>query len=158
MKFKEKTREEVEKELQSIKNSLLKIKFWEKEIKVIESNINAYSDTSMGFKSSKSFDLASIIENNQARLELLKSKIEYTNYKVSKFTALMNDSLELYPEEIELIHTKYLDRSIKSISFRALGGILNCSKTAAKRLHDSAIKKITKEIQKKERFGTIWNN
>ncbi|GAA0103261.1 hypothetical protein UT300012_39780 [Paraclostridium bifermentans] len=129
----------VESELKTIKKNILKLKAWEKEIEVIESKLNSYIENKLGFKSQGSFDLSKIIENDQARMNILKSNIEYTVYSIEKIKSCM---ICLESEEKKVIELKYLDSDMKSISLRAIGGILNCSKDAVNKLLKSAIAKI----------------
>ncbi|MGL5751074.1 MAG: hypothetical protein ACRCXT_11140 [Paraclostridium sp.] len=131
---------ELETELINIKRNLRYMDAWQTEIEVIESKINAYKGDNLGFKSGgKTFDLNSIIESEESRLEYLKSKIDYTEYKITKIEAYMQI---LEKEEREIIYTKYLDKEIKKISFEALGAIIKSSGSTASRIHREAIQKM----------------
>lgn len=157
----------VKQELKSIRKNLSMLKSWEKEIEVIENKLNAYNANELGFKSGKTFDLSDIVANDKARIEILNSKIVHTNFKISRMKKVMVLT-DLDYDENKVIELKYLDEDIRTISFEAIGGILNCSKVSIKRLHDRAIKKIVpvmnKEINKNEtkcnemkQVGTLCN-
>lgn len=137
----------VKQELKTIRKNLSMLKSWEKEIEVIEKKLNAYNANELGFKSGKTFDLSDIVANDKARIEILNSKIVHTNFKISRMKKVMALT-ELDYDENKVIELKYLDEDIRTISFEAIGGILKCSKGNIKRLHDNAIKKISKEMHK----------
>lgn len=142
MNIEEKYIKEVKKELENLKKNLCNIKSWNEEIELIKSKINSYNENTLGFKSGgRTFDLNSIIEKDEAKINILKSQINHTEYKLKKVKIYMNS---LNEEESKLIELKYLDKDIDTISFAALGAIMSCSKATAKRTYDNAIGKIVK--------------
>ncbi|MEF9991346.1 MAG: hypothetical protein RR657_01575 [Peptostreptococcaceae bacterium] len=142
MNIEEKYIKEVKKELENLKKNLGNIKSWNEEIELIKSKINSYNENTLGFKNGgRTFDLNSIIEKDEAKINILKSQINHTEYKLKKVKIYMNS---LNEEESKLIELKYLDKDIDTISFAALGAIMSCSKATAKRTYDNAIGKIVK--------------
>ena len=145
-KTKEKYMNKTKEWLKKIKEDLGEIEGWQAEIELIKEKINSYKDNMLGFKSGgKTFDLNSILESDQATISLLESKILIANLNLKEAKAYLK-SKKLSDDEKKCIELKYIDgdlTEIKEISFKAIGGIMNCSESSAWRLHESAIEKIS---------------
>lgn len=132
--------EEVEKDLENLRENLYKMKGWKIERVVLEKKLSAYGYTTYGIiKSHKTFTIDDLIDKDITRLNTIISNIDYTEYKLKKYETYLNILDDL---EIKTITERYLKATKKTVSYEKLGNKLNCSATTAKRWHDSAISKI----------------
>ncbi|MBU5290006.1 hypothetical protein AALJ34_16975 [Paraclostridium bifermentans] len=136
----------VKTELTEIRNTLISIKDWEKELKLIENKVNAFTDINyenLGFKSGgKTFTLDDLLEKDEARINVLKSNIFYAKYKLNDLEIYLSP---LDEDERMIIKEKYIENlKLKSPSFEFIAQRTQFSKTSVKRIYDRAIAKLAK--------------
>lgn len=133
--------DKVQKDLIRLRKNLKSMSAWKIEIGVIKDKMNAYRNGGFDLtsRSNATITIDDILARDETRINILESNIEYTNFKLNQYKA----SLELLGrDEYEVINRKYLDIENKRTAFEKIGQDMNCSKTTAKRWHDSAIEKI----------------
>lgn len=162
-KTKEKYMNKTKKWLEKLKEDLGEIEGWKAEIELTKEKINSYKENMLGFKTGgKTFDLNSILESDQATISWLESKILTAEFNLKEVKAYLK-SKKLSDDEKKCIELKYIDEDlteIKKISFRAIGGIMNCSGSNAWKFHESAIEKISKckyKIEIETELKQNWN-
>lgn len=143
----------IKDELLQIRKDLIKVRLWEKEIKLIDEKINSYGDINyneIGFKSKKTFTLEDILRKDENRKEILESNIFHIKYKskLKDYEMYINlldeDELKIIKE----IYMKNLDK--KKISFRTAARITKFSKSQVEKLHKKALEDIYNK-----KFGNI---
>lgn len=142
MSSKEDDVERVKYELKELRINLNEMDAWKIEIGVLEEKINAYRNGGFGYgiQWNSTITIDDLVDRDETRLNTLKSNVDYTNYKLKEYKAVI---LCLNDNEYEVINRRYLEIRCNH-SYEGIAKDMKFSKSHIKRLHDSAIKKMAK--------------
>ncbi|WP_270943121.1 sigma factor-like helix-turn-helix DNA-binding protein [Romboutsia lituseburensis] len=132
----------VEKDLINLRKNLISMSAWKTEIEVLKEKLSAYKDRDFNLMSSSNITITldDILERDETRLNALESNIDYTNYKLKEYKACLE---VLDDREYEVINRKYLRIENKRCSYHQIAKDMYSSHTTIRRIHNSAIQKIT---------------